>query len=220
MNKTIDANDKNYPVNLTTYGELPPSLYFKGKLLKKDQLAVAIVGTRHPTQYGADMAFHFAKELAQNGVTIVSGLALGIDTRAHEGALSAKGRTIAVLGSGIDNIYPSVNKSLAEKIIKSGAVLSEFEPDAKPLPKHFLTRNRIISALSLCVLVIQGTKRSGTLSIAAKAAQQGREVFALPGEVTTSQSFAPHYLIKNGAQIAHSPADIMEYLQTQVDTGV
>lgn len=218
--KKLLSDTANYPINLKNLDEFPPTLYIEGEILKSDQLAVAIVGTRSPTDYGIKMAHKFSFTLAKRGVTIISGMARGIDSVAHKAALRAGGRTIAVLGSGLDVIYPAENKILFNKIVKSGAVVSEFSPGTKPLPKNFLARNRIISGLSLAVLVVEGTKRSGTFSIAAKAANQNREVFAMPGRVDKPQSYAPHYLIENGAHIAQTPEDILVYLAEQFDTSL
>ncbi|RLC32682.1 DNA-protecting protein DprA, partial [Candidatus Woesebacteria bacterium] len=192
--------------------ERPQLLYISGKINKKDEKAVAIVGSRRMTNYGKRTAARFARELARNKVTIVSGLARGIDTVAHKAALSAGGRTIAVLGCGLDIIYPSENKALAARVKNNGALVSEFPLGTRPLGKHFLTRNRIISGLSLAVLVVEGARRSGTLSTASWAANQGREVFAVPGPIDSSLSAAPLYLIENGAQIARNPKDILDLI--------
>lgn len=164
------------------------------------------------TNYGKRTAARFARELAKNKITIISGLARGIDTVAHKAALSAGGRTIAVLGCGLDIIYPPENKAFAERIKNNGALISEFPLGTKPLGKNFLTRNRIISGLSLAVLVVEGAKRSGTLSTASWAANQGREVFAIPGPIDSPLSAAPLYLIENGAQIAQNPKDILDLI--------
>lgn len=181
-------------------------MHTAGKILKKDSRAIAIVGTRLPTLRGKKLAYDFAYYLAGNGVTIVSGLARGIDTIAHKGALAAGGRTIAVLGSGLDVIYPPENKKLAEEISKNGAVVSEFENDTKPYPANFLQRNRLIAKLAKAVLVIEGKRRSGTLSTASWAANLGVEVFAIPGSEATD------WLIGQGVSIAKRPSDILEYL--------
>lgn len=201
-----------YPVNLLNTPDPPALLYVKGETLKRDQKAVAIVGSREATKYGLEIAKRFSYELAKNGITIISGLARGIDTEAHKAALSAGGRTIAVLGSGLDVIYPPENKSLAEKIVKKGALLSEFSNDAKPLRHHFLERNKVIAGLSLAVIIIEGRRRSGTLSTARHAAEIGREVFAVPGPIDSPLSDAPLYLIEQGARIAKSPKDVLEYI--------
>ena len=187
-------------------------LYIEGSLAPGDKKAIAIVGTRTPTQYGKNLAAQFSYELSKLGYTIVSGMARGIDTAVHTAALGAGGRTIAVVGNGLDVIYPPENKQLFLRIISQGAVISEFPEGTKPLPKNFLARNRIISGLALGVLIVEGRRRSGTLSTATHAANQGREVFAVPGPVTSRQSEAPLYLIEQGASIAKTPRDIIDML--------
>lgn len=187
-------------------------LFVKGRILKKDKKAVAIVGTRTPTKYGRDVAYKFSFELARNGVTIVSGLARGIDTVAHNAALDAGGRTIAVLGSGLDVIYPPENFSLAQKIAANGALVTQFPNGTKPLGKNFLIRNELVAKLSKAILVVEGSRRSGTISTANHAANLGVEVFAIPGPVNSPMSEAPLFLIEQGAQIARRPRDILEYL--------
>jgi len=202
----------NYPYNLRNSLNPPGCIFVHGKILKKDSKAVAIVGSRTATEYGKSIAKKFAGELSKNGVTIISGLARGIDTIAHKSALELGGRTIAVLGSGLDVVYPPENVNLAKEIQKHGALVSEFPEGTKPLPKNFLRRNRIIAGLSLAVLVVEGKRRSGTLSTAKFAAELGREVFAIPGRVDSLLSEAPIYLIEQGAQIAKKPEDILEYI--------
>lgn len=173
----------------------------------RGSLSVAIVGTRAPTKYGREMAYKFSFSLAKNGVTIISGLARGIDTIAHQAALDAGGRTIAVLGSGKDVIYPPENKRLAEKIMEHGQVLSPFPDGTLPYGKNFLIRNELIVKLSQAVLVIEGMMRSGTLNTATHAANAGVEVFAIPGSPITD------FLAENGARIATKPEDILEYVK-------
>ena len=185
---------------------LMKKLFVLGKILKSDSDAIAVVGAREMTERGRKLTVHFVEKLVEAGFTIVSGLARGIDTVAHETALAAGGRTIAVLGSGIDVIYPHRNKSLAEKITKAGAVVSSFAKGTKPFGKNFLARNRIIVNLSQAVLVIEGARRSGTLSTASWAANDGTEVFVVPGSEATD------WLIEQGANVANDPADIIEYL--------
>lgn len=175
---------------------------------------VAIVGSRTPTRYGREVAYKFSYELARRGVTIVSGLARGIDTVAHTAALAAGGKTIAVLGSGIDIIYPPENKELAKRIAQNGRVVSPFPKGTKPIGKNFLIRNEFIVKLSKAVLVVEGRRRSGTLSTAAHAANLGVEVFAVPGPIDSPMSEAPNYLIEQGARVANSPWDILEYLES------
>lgn len=205
---------KEYPENLRNTPEPPRLLYIDGKLSSKDQKAVAIVGSREASPYGLEIARKFAYELAKNNVTIVSGLARGIDTEAHIAALKAGGRTIAVLGSGLNIIYPPENKKLSKEIIKRGALVSEFSENTQPLRHHFLQRNKVIAGLSLAVIIIEGRRRSGTLSTARHAAELGREVFAVPGNIDSPLSEAPLYLIEQGARVAKSPEDVLEYVNT------
>ncbi len=183
-------------------------MYTKGIFLPQDQNAVAIVGSRKPTKQGLEIAYKFAYEIAKADITIISGLARGIDSAAHKAALDAAGRTIAVLGSGLDIIYPPENKKLAEEIMKSGVLVSEFPQGTKPFAKNFLARNRVIAKLSKAVLVIEGKRRSGTLSTAGWAADEGKEVFAVPGSEITD------YLIENGSSIAYTPQDIIGYIKS------
>ena len=181
-------------------------LFLLGKLLPSDKRAVAVVGSRKMTKRGMELTRKYVKELVKENITIVSGLARGIDTIAHVTALKNGGRTIAVLGSGLDVIYPPENKKLAEDITKSGCLISGFPYGTKPEGKNFLARNRIIVKLSLAVLVIEGLRRSGTLSTASHAGNEGVEVFAIPG------SDACDYLIENGVTVANSPKDVIEYV--------
>ncbi len=210
--KEIHKKDRNYPYNLKLVDSAPESIYVLGKLKISDRKAVAIVGTRTPTSYGKSVAHKLSRELAMAGYTIISGMARGIDSVVHDAAMSVSGRTIAVVANGLDIIYPPENKSLCDRIIKSGAVISEYKQGVAPLPKNFLARNRIISGLSLGVVVVEGLRRSGTLSTATHAANQGREVFAVPGPINSKQSEAPLYLIEQGAGIAKSSQDIIDSL--------
>lgn len=208
--------DKNYPDNLKDLTGAPAVLYFKGKLSKNDINSVAIVGSRKMTSYGREVAEKFSSGLAGFGVTIVSGLAHGIDTTAHKGALSVGGRTVAVLGCGLDSIYPPENIGLAQEIIKSGgALLSEYPLGYPALRENFANRNRIVSGMSKAVIVIEGAEQSGTLLTASHAAEQGKTVFAVPGQITSPMSFAPHFLLKNGARIATDVNDIITDLDLQ-----
>lgn len=205
---------ENYPVNLREIDSPPRALYIKGSILPKDRKAVAIVGSRIASSYGVSTAKKFSNELAKCGITIISGLARGIDTIVHKEALAARGRTIAVLGGGLDQLYPPENSKLAEQIAENGAIVTEFPDGTKPLPNNFLERNRIIAGLSLAVVVIEGKRRSGTLSTARHAAELGREVFAVPGSINSPLSEAPLYLIDQGARVAKSPEDVLEYLES------
>src|SRR3989344_2481852 len=209
----MKISDEHYPVNLKNISGAPRQLYVKGALLKKDSKAIAIVGSRRMTDYGKQTAWHFSKYLAGKGITIVSGLARGIDAVAHTAALAAGGRTIAVLGHGLDRIYPAEHEGLAQKISQNGALVTEFPHETLPQGKNFLVRNRIISGLSLGVLFVEGAQRSGTLSIANWAANQNREVFAIPGRGDSPMSFLPNYLISQGAISVQRPQDILEYLR-------
>jgi len=211
--KILHLQDKDYPENLKHIYQPPSTIYVRGELLPEDSIAVAIVGSRRATYYGLKNAQELGCKLASCGVTVVSGLARGIDTAAHKGALAAGGRTIAVLGSGLDVIYPPENKQLAEDITKSGAVISEFAPNTRPTRYNFPKRNRIISGLTLGVVIVEADKRSGSLITANFALGQGREVFALPGKIDSATSCGTHDLIKQGAKLVGSVEDIIEELE-------
>ncbi len=208
--KIMTWEDKDYPKNLKEIPGAPIVLYIKGALRPQDINSIAIVGSRRASFYGLSCAERFAADLSDAGFTIVSGLARGIDTAAHKGALKLKGRTIAVIGSGFNNIYPEENMELAEEIAKNGAVISEFPVDAKPLPQNFPRRNRIISGLSLGTLVVEAARNSGALITVDFALEQGREVFALPGKVDADNSFGTNELIKQGAKLVSCADDILE----------
>ncbi|HJY98188.1 MAG TPA: DNA-processing protein DprA [Patescibacteria group bacterium] len=211
--KAVTVLDKNYPQNLKGLNDAPLVLYYKGILKKSDVRSVAVVGSRNSTAYGNYMTQAIAGELAKHKITIISGLARGIDTIAHKKTLSQKGRTIAVLGSGLNIVYPSENKYLAESIVKSGgAIVSEYPLGYPVKPENFVRRNRIISGMSAAVVVIEGAEKSGTLITARHAAEQGKDVFAVPGPATSPTSFAPHLLIQNGAKLATNAGDILEEL--------
>lgn len=213
--KTLTLDDKSYPERLKTINDPPYVLYIKGEILPEDSICVAIVGSRKITSYGRQVAEDLSSELASSGVTIISGLAQGVDAIAHLAALKSGGRTIAVLGNGLDTIYPPSNRGLAKDIISSGALLSEFPVGYPALPANFPYRNRIVSGISLGVVVIEGTSKSGTLLTAAHAASQGREVFAVPGPISSPNSEASHLLIKQGAKLVTSAKDILEELQVE-----
>jgi DNA processing protein len=214
--KIITLDDDQYPANLKNIYDPPPVLYVKGDLLPADTKAVAIVGTRRASRYGLETAKMLARQLSLAGVTVVSGLAAGIDTAAHEGALAAGGRTLAVFGCGVDVIFPPQNKSLAEKIAQTGALLSEFPLGMTGDRSTFPRRNRIISGLSLGVIVVEGHYDSGAMITAKEALEQGREVFAVPGNVELEQSKGPHWLIKQGAKLVESAEDVLEELKFQI----
>lgn len=207
----LTLNDKNYPRLLLEIPDPPPILQVAGHLPKENN-AIAIVGSRRATSYGMTHAKNLARDLAGSGYTIISGLARGIDTAAHQGALSAGGKTIAVLGSGLGTIYPSENTRLAHTIAENGAVISEWPMETPPEAHHFPLRNRIISGLSLGVVVVEASLKSGSLITARCAAEQNREVFALPGHVKASQSSGTHRLIQEGAKLITSPSDITDEL--------
>jgi DNA processing protein len=204
-----------YPRRLREVDQPPPVLYVRGDLLPEDEWAVAIVGTRRVTAYGRQMAEELAGYLASNGVTVVSGLARGVDGFAHKAALSAGGRTIAVLGSGVDRIYPPEHRHLAEEISIQGAVISDYAPGTPPEGSNFPPRNRIISGLSLAVIVVEAGNSSGALITARFAADQGRDVFAVPGNVHAPQSIGTNQLIRDGARPLLQPQDVLEALNLQ-----
>ncbi len=204
--------ESGYPALLARVPDPPLVLYLWGNLAAEDAWSLAIVGTRHATAYGKLHAHRLAQALAQAGMTIVSGLARGIDAAAHQGALDAPGRTLAVLAGGLDQVSPRENRPLAERIAAAGAVLSEQPPGTVPRGELFPVRNRIISGLSLGVLVVEADSRSGALITATHALEQGREVFALPGPVQNRTSRGPHRLLREGARLVESPQDVLEEL--------
>lgn len=208
--KIITIEDEVYPVNLTSIFDPPIVIYLKGEIKREDSIAISIVGSRRATFYGSSTAQKFSSSLASVGLTIVSGLARGIDTQVHRGALKSNGRTIAVLGSGLDVIYPPENRWLFEEISKNGAVISEFPFGTKPEKFNFPQRNRIISGLSLGVVIIEAAFKSGALITASLALEQGREVFAVPGKVDSRYSNGTNHLIKEGAKLTTSIDDILE----------
>ena len=212
MINKITIDDAIYPKNLRNIYNPPKQLYVNGSMSEADEVAVAIVGSRRASIYGLETSERLGYELALRGVTVVSGMALGIDTAAHRGALKAKGRTIAVLGSGHGDIYPPQNKKLYEEIAKSGAVITEYEEDIEPLAYNFPMRNRIISGLSLGIVVVEAARNSGALITANFAAEQGRTVFAVPGKVSSQTSSGTNELIKDGARLVQSVDDILEEL--------
>ncbi len=209
--------DTQYPAPLRTIPDPPPLLYVQGSLLETDRHAVAIVGTRKVSAAGRILAEELARDLAEMGFTIVSGLARGVDAAAHRGALVGKGRTLAVMGCGLDRTYPADHRQLRETIEQHGAVLSELPLGAAPHGYHFPRRNRIISGLSMGVVVTEAAIESGSLITARLAGEQGREVFAVPGFVKAEQSRGPNSLIKDGARLVESAKDILEELLPQLD---
>ena len=214
--KVIFDYDDKYPERLKEIDSHPKTLYVKGNFRASDKNAVAIVGSRKMTSYGKEVARKFGEELASLGVTIVSGLARGVDSEAHKGALLAGGRTIAILGGGLDDIYPSENTMLARKISQNGCLLSEYPLGHPALPHNFAARNRIISALSKAIVVVEGESKSGTLLTVKHGLDQGKTIFAVPGQITSPLSRAPNFLIKEGAIIATDTQDILDELNMQL----
>jgi DNA processing protein len=207
---TWDSDD--YPINLRNIHDPPPVIYVRGELLPEDDWAVAVVGTRHASVYGKEAARHLATDLARNGVTVVSGLAAGIDAVAHQAAMDAGGRTLAVLGSGVDIIYPEQNRRLAEQIVQQGALVSEYPLGTRPERSNFPPRNRLISGLSLGTVVVEAGARSGALITADFAAEQGREVFAVPGSIFQRSCEGTNRLIQDGAKPVLAVSDVLEEL--------
>lgn len=203
--------DKNYPQSLKLIDSPPPRLYLKGNdlsLFKKR--AIAVVGSRRPTGYGRETTKKLVKQLVDSGFVIVSGMARGIDSLAHWTALNSGGETIAVFGNGVDVVYPPENKKLYQEIIKNGLIVSEFPPKQKPFKKAFLIRNRIIAGLSEATLVIEAARRSGTINIARLTAEQGKDVFAVPGPINSLLSEGTAWLIQQGAKLVYKLEDILE----------
>jgi DNA processing protein len=205
-------DDQGYPDRLREVNQSPPVLYVRGEIKPEDNWAVAIVGTRRITAYGRQVTERTAIELAHAGVTVVSGLARGIDGVAHKSALDAGGRTLAVLGCGVDRIYPPEHRTLFERIIQNGAVISDYPPGTPPEASNFPPRNRIISGIAMATVVVEAGKRSGALITADFAAEQGRDVFAVPGNVLSPQSRGTNRLIQEGARILLNPREILEVL--------
>ncbi len=213
----VTKNDNMYPKNLLDLEDAPLVLYYMGEMSKSDENSIAIVGSRQMSSYGRGVAERFSRGLAENKISLVSGLARGIDTVVHKEALAVGGRTVAVIGSGLDRIYPPENSKLAYQIAKNkGVVISEFPLGYPPNPVNFPLRNRIISGISKAIVVVEGLKRSGTLITASHAATQGRTVFAVPGPTTSLTSEAPHFLLQNGAKLASSVKDILDELSLEI----
>jgi len=213
--KVVTLKDDDYPRRLKDIYDPPALLYLRGALRREDELAVAIVGSRKTSAYGREVTERIGRDLARHGVTVVSGMARGIDSVAHKGALQGGGRTIAVLGCGVDVIYPSENRNLFHQIIEQGAVLSEFPMGSPPEAGHFPRRNRIISGLSIGVVIVQASGESGSLITAGYALEQGREVFAVPGNIGAEGSRGTNQLIKEGAKLVESSEDILEEVLPQ-----
>jgi DNA processing protein len=209
-------DDAAYPHRLKEIEQPPPVLYLRGEILDEDVWCVAVVGTRRITVYGRQVAEEIASFLAQRGITLVSGLARGVDGVAHEACMRAGGRTFAVLGSGVDRIYPPEHESLANRIIERGAIISDYAPGTPPDSTNFPPRNRIISGLSLATVVIEAGETSGALITATFAAEQGRDVLAVPGNIHAPQSKGTNRLIQNGARPLLKPEDILETLELEL----
>lgn len=208
--------DEDYPEQLESLYDPPPILYVRGTLLASDCFSIAVVGTRQPTSYGRAMTEKLVEELAQMGFTVVSGLARGIDGLAHSTALASGGRTLAVLGHGLDQVFPSKHKGLADKVSEQGALLTEFPFGTPPSRGNFPRRNRIISGLALGTLVVEAAGGSGSLITARLSMEQGREVFAVPGPVASGMSRGAHKLIKEGASLVESVEDVIEALPLHI----
>lgn len=212
----VAYSDREYPEQLKQIFDPPPVLWQRGDAALLSRPGLAVVGTRHPSTYGTAMATMLSRDLAARRLTIISGMARGVDTSAHRGALEAKGHTIAVWGTGIDVIYPKENKSLAEEILAAGGtIFSELPLGSFPAPQNFPRRNRIISGLSIGVLVIEAGEHSGTRITARCALEQGRDVYAVPGNVTNKNAWGPNTLIKQGAKLVATWEDVWEDLPTQ-----
>jgi len=205
----ITLGDSRYPEPLRAIFDPPPVLFARGRVELLNSISVGVVGTRHPTPYGIAAAERLAGDLARAGVTITSGMARGIDTAAHKAVLAAEGSTVAVLGCGVDVVYPSENRKLAAEIAAKGLVLSEFPMESVAFPQNFPIRNRIISGLSVGILVVEGAQYSGSAITARLAMDQGREVFAVPGNITSKMSWGPNLLIKQGAKLVQDWNDVV-----------
>ena len=210
--KAVSLDDPAYPPRLKEIYDYPPLLYVRGDILPEDECAVAVVGTRRPTIYGKQAAEDMATNLAHSKITVVSGLAAGVDSVAHRAALQAGRRTIAVAACGLDLVYPGSHVALARQIMEQGALVSEFGLGTKPKAEHFPQRNRIISGMSLGVLVIEADERSGALITARKAVEHNRDVFAIPGSIYSPMSLGANRLIQDGAKLVLTAADILEEL--------
>ena len=214
--KALTWKDEEYPSRLKEIYDLPPVLYIRGSLSPEDDWSIAVVGTRRPTYYGREVTEQIAGDLARNKITIVSGLARGIDATAHRAALDAGGRTIAIFGCGLDVVYPSDHVKLARQIIERGALVSEFPLGTRPKAENFPRRNRIMSGLSLGVLVVEARDKSGALITVGWALEQNREVFAVPGSILSPTSRGPNRLIQEGAKLVSDSYDILEELNLTV----
>ncbi len=218
----LNLDDGSYPFLLREISDPPITLYVKGDWQACfDAPCVAIVGSRRCSTYGENASQMLARDLAANGICIISGLARGIDTAAHRGAIQAKGRTVAVMGTGIGQVYPKENAKLVDEILDlGGAVVSQFPLETPPIPENFPYRNRIISGLSLGVLIIEASERSGSLITARLAMEQNREVLAVPGNITSKNSFGTNYLIKSGAKLVQQWQDVVSELPSEISAAI
>ena len=214
--KLIPWDDPLYPENLKHIFDPPLVLFLRGNIVLEDNFSIAIVGTRRATIYGMNMAAKISSQLAERGFTIISGAARGIDTSAHQAALRINSRTIAVIGCGVDVVYPQENAGLFERIVNNGAIISEFPMGIPPLRQNFPRRNRIISGLSMGVVVVEAPMRSGAMITVSSALQQGREVFCVPGQADSFNMQGSHQLIKEGAKLVQDVDDILQELQPLV----
>jgi len=208
----VTIQDSRYPSLLKEITDPPSILFVQGDVALLSAWQLAVVGSRNPSPSGRDNAFEFSRFLAQGGMTITSGLAMGIDAAAHQGALTAQGRTIAVIGTGLDRVYPAKHRDLAHNIVQQGAIVSEFAMGTSPRAENFPRRNRLISGLSLGTLVVEAATRSGSLITARMALEQGREVFAIPGSIHNPLARGCHQLIREGAKLVETAEDIVEEL--------
>ena len=211
--KLVTPVDSDYPAALRKIHDPPLALYVRGRLCAGDAQSIAVVGTRHPTHYGMECAQKLSYGAAKAGLCVISGLALGVDTAAHEGTLQAQGRTIAVIGGGFDHMYPTENIRLAERISENGAVVSEFPFSRKPDRTTFPMRNRIVSGMSRGVLVVEAGLESGAMITANQAMEQGRSVFAVPGRIDSYASRGPNALIRDGAHVVTELRDLLEHFE-------
>ncbi len=209
--RTINRKDAEYPALLREIPQPPDKMWLAGRPLDQAP-AVAVVGTRRASRYGLEAAFWISRELAQSGITIVSGLAKGIDGAAHRGALAAGGQTVAVMGCGLDICYPARHRDLFDGIAASGTLISEYEPGTRPLPNHFPVRNRIIAGMTLGVVLVEASAGGGAMITARLALDFGREVFAIPGAVHSPVSVGPHLMVRDGARLAASADQVLEDL--------
>jgi len=211
----VPITDSRYPARLRDIFDPPPLLYARGRVDLLGNLMLGVVGTRRPTAYGVQVATRLAKDLSEAGLTIASGMARGIDTAAHRAVLDVEGDTIAVFGCGVDEVYPAENRKLAESLAEKGLIISEFPMGAPPYPQNFPVRNRIISGMSAGVLVVEGGEYSGSTITAKLASEQNREMFAVPGNVTSKMSWGPNLLIKQGAKLVQEWNDVVTELKAE-----